>query len=644
MSDNLLKKYLPSIFFMLLFFASTCWCQSKEEMQFLGMFYEDKDLVISSTRNEKNISQVAENITVITTKDIDAINAHTVAEALSMVPGVFVNSNRDFGSSSLITIQGSEERHVLVLVDSVPWNFLSSGSAETSSIPVGIIDRIEIIKGPASSAWGSSLGGVINIITKKTGTAERPSGTISAAYGKNDSRDYRAEISGMSGTVGYYIYAGDQGSNGLMTSRYFNNKSLYSKIDVPVSEKVELGITMGYSVPHVGYGDLPNNDISSTGLFRTLYATGSLNASLAKGLDIKLSFYNINQKFIQDNKALGLGLTGLQGEPYLESIYNEKTSGTRGQLVWTKGFHTAVLGMDYESGNLEQINNAGAFLQSLGAPAESTAMPDSRQWAVYANDSIILGKWSVTPGIRYDYNSVSGSFVSPSLGATYRLDKETILRGSVSRGFTTPPLSWSSGGGLFLNPNPSLKPEEIWSYQAGMESYALNYVRVKVTLFRDDVKNILAKELYGAGPPSFNDIIINKGNNKRQGLEIESESIPFYNLTFLTGFSYSSISPPTETGASDIYSVDIGIRYDDNESIRARLSGRYVWWDVDPVYMAEYGDFVWDFNINKKIMASANLTSELFLTAHNVLNGSQYISGDSKNPGRWLEAGIKFKF
>jgi vitamin B12 transporter len=644
MKDNFFKKYLPSIFFVLLFFAGTCWGQSKKEAQFLGMFYEDKDLVVSSTRNGKNISQVAENITVVTAKDIDAMNAHTVAEVLNTVPGVFVNSNRDFGAYSLITIQGSEERHVLVLVDNVPWNFLSSGSSETSSIPVGIIDRIEIIKGPASSAWGSSLGGVINIITKKTGTAEKPAGTVSAAYGKNNSRDYRAEISGMAGAVGYYVYAGGQGSDGLLGSRYFNNKSLYSKIDVPVSEKVDLGFTASYSVPRYGFEDLPLNDISSASRLRSFYATGSLKAALAKGLDFKLSFHKINQKFTQDNKALGLGFTGPQGAPYLESICDEKTSGARGQLVWTKGVHSAVLGMDYESGNLEQINNAGAFLQSLGAPAETMATPENRQWAVYVNDSISVGKWSVTPGIRYDYDSISGSFISPSLGVTYRLSKETVLRGSVSRGFTTPPLSSSSGGGLFLDPNPSLKSEEVGSYQVGMESYALDYIRVKATFFRDDLNNILIRELYGAGPPSFNDIIINKGSSKRQGLEFESETVPFYNLTFLTGFSYSAISPPNEIGASDIYTIDIGIRYDDNESIRARLSGRYVQWDVNPVYLAENGDFIWDFNINKKLMASADLITELFMNAHNIFNGSQYTYVDKKNPGRWLEAGIKIKF
>jgi len=644
MNRHFIKTYILSISYILLCLSCTCWAQSEEELQFLRMFYKDKDLVVSSTRNEKPISQVAENITVITSEEIEAMNAHTVAEALNTVPGVFINSNQDFGAFSLITIQGSEDRHVLVLVDNVPWNFLSSGSAETSSIPVGVIDRIEIIKGPASSAWGSSLGGVINIITKKTGKSEKPSGTLRASYGKAGSQDYRADISGMAGPVGYYLYAGDQKSDGLMTSRSFDNQSFYSKVDVPVSGKVDLGLTVGYNAPRIGYGDFPSGDINSTGLLRTFYATGSLNASLTKELDFKLSFYNIRHKFIQDNKALGLGLTGPQRAPYLKSIYNEKTSGAKSQLVWTKGAHIAVLGMDYESGNLEQANNAGAFLQSLGVPAESTATPDSRQWAVYANDSIVMGRWSVTPGIRYDYDSITGSFISPSLGTTYRLGKETILRGSISRGFTSPPLSSSSGGGLFLEPNPSLKPEEIWSYQAGMESFALNYIRVKATLFRHDLKNILVKDLYGAGPPSFNDIYVNKENNKLQGLELDAESVPFYNLSLLTGFSYTAINPPAETGASDIYSVDISIRYDDNESIRARLSGRYVWWDVSPAYMAEYNNFIWDINFNKKIMASANLTTELFLTAHNILNGAQYTFVDSKNPGTWLEAGIKFNF
>ena len=177
--------------------SQTAAAQHEEEMKILRMFYEEKDLVVSPTRHPKPISQVAENITVVTAREIEEMNAHTVAEVLNSIPGLFIVFNQgigSFGSTSLLQIQGSEERHVLVLVDDIPWNFLNSGAAETNSIPVGIIERIEVIKGPASSAWGSSLGGVVNIITKPAGTAKRPSGSIRGSYGEKDTQDYRAEV------------------------------------------------------------------------------------------------------------------------------------------------------------------------------------------------------------------------------------------------------------------------------------------------------------------------------------------------------------------------------------------------------------------------------------------------------------------
>jgi len=175
-----LKKGILLFFFALAMTSSyqNSAAQSEEEMKILRMFCKGKDLVVSPTRHPKPISRVAENITVVTAREIEEMNAHTVAEVLNRVPGVFVNFNQDFGAASLIYIQGSEERHVLVLLDGVAWNFLADGHAETNSIPVGIIERIEVIKGPASSAWGSSLGGVINIITRPARTTRGPTGSI----------------------------------------------------------------------------------------------------------------------------------------------------------------------------------------------------------------------------------------------------------------------------------------------------------------------------------------------------------------------------------------------------------------------------------------------------------------------------------
>jgi vitamin B12 transporter len=631
----------------LLFCAGTCWAQSEEELQFLRMFYKDKDLVVSSTRTPKSISQVADNITVITSEEIDAMNAHSVPEVLNTVPGIFISSNQDFVvTSSAISIQGSEDRHVLVLVDEIPWNFLAGGNADTSTIPIGAIDRIEIIKGPASSSWGSSLGGVINIITKKTGKSETPSGTVSASYGKSNSQDYRGEISGKAGSAGYYLYVDKKNSNGLISSRSFDGNNFFSKLDTPVSQMGELSLEIGYNSSKNGFGDFQEYDSYSNSYQRNLYTTGALKLALSKEVNLNLSLFNIRKKLTLDSKSLGIYTEdGPYGTLYVKNIYKEDSTGARGQLVWTQKAHTAVLGLEYDNGNLDQTNITGPIMQSMGYPAEFITTPDAKQWAAYVNDSIAIGKWSITPGVRYDYNSNSGSFVSPSLGTTYTFGHDTILRGSISRGFTTPALSMVSGGGMFLSPNPSLEPEKILSYQAGMESSIFNFLWLKVNLFRHELKDILTFVPYGAGPPTYNSIYINGGKSKRQGFEVETETMPFYNISFSAGFSKTDINPPTAEGSSDMSSINVGLKYNDNKSIHAEISGRYRDWDFNNnSSQADYGDFIWDFNVNKKIMSNNKVTPELFFTAHNIFNGYQYTGITSKNPQRWLEGGIKFHF
>ncbi len=635
------------IYIFFFFLASVCFCpsafaQSEEEMQILRLFYNEKDLVVSPTRYPKPISQVAENITVITAKNIEDMNAHTVAEVLNRVPGIFVNFNQDFGATSLFHIQGSEPRHVLVLLDGVPWNYLNSGSVETNSIPAGIIERIEIIKGPASSAWGSSLGGVINIITKSAGNSEKPGGSISASYGKSNSQDYRAQVSGKAGSVGYYLFAGHQESDGLRGSRSFDNTSLYSKVKIPVSKDVNINFTAGYSEPQIGSGDIPSRDISQTGDTRTFFGTASLDALIGREFSLNFSVYNFKQKSVLTTNSLGLGFTGSAGELFSNISYDEETTGGSGKLVWRHGIHTAVLGVDFSSGKLDQTITAGSYLQSppYNAPPITKTHPDIDKQAIYINDTIIIDRWAITPGIRYDHNSITGSFISPSLGVTYKLGEDSILRASVARGFTIPPLSWTSGGYLFTDPNPSLDPEEVWSYQAGAETGVINYLWLKATVFHHDLKNALVLNRYGGGPPAYNDIFINKGKVRRNGLEIEAETVPIYNMSLSAGFAYVDIDPTDEKGVSYNYACNIGIRYDDKKSFRAELFGHYVWWDLD----GSYDDFIWDLNLNKRIWSKEKAATELFFTAHNIFNGSQYTSGDSKNPKTWIEAGIRFKF
>ncbi len=643
-----LMAITAGIFFLLLIHPPA-FCQnsspgSGKDMEVLRMFFEEKDLFTSVTRTPKPTSQIAENVTIVTAKEIEAMNAHTVAEVLNRVPGLFVNFHEGtgtIGSTSLLHMQGSEDRHVLVLVDGIPWNSMSGGTAETNTIPVGIIKRIEIIKGPASSSWGSALGGVVHIITKSPGYARGPDGKVRTSWGEHETQDHRAEISGREGRLGYYLYGGRQSSDGTDKYRDFERNSFYSRFSFPVTGRVNLGLSLGFSRPDTGMGsyDYDPIDLVSSGENKNFWANATLDATLSRKLTLSFRAFRFEQESVIKNMDIIPGYTGPDGELYQETEYDESVTGASAKLVWQKDMHTAVLGADFTSGDMDQTIRSGRILQLMGKPGRFKTDPDVEKTGIYLNDTIVIDRLSVTPGIRYDYNSTTGSFLSPSLGLTYRLGKETILRGSVARGFTAPALSWTSGGTFRLDPNPSLEEERVWSYQAGVESAALQYLWVKATLFRHDLDDSFELKPEGSGK-----IFVNNGDSRRQGAEIEIETLPFYHTSIKAGVACVNIDPANNFGAEDMYTYNIGIAYDNPGVLKAELFGHYIWWDAKAYPDASYEDFIWNLNISRRIYTKENIGVDLFFTGHNIFNGDQYLVSANKNPKRWFEAGLKMNF
>lgn len=641
----------------------------------LLLFWDAKDLYVeTATRHFKPISQAAENMSVVTAKEIEDMNAHTLYEVLNRVTGVFVEfQGEDFGSSALMYIQSPSHRtdmsrHVLVLLDGIIWN-IGQGNANINQIPVGIIDRIEIIKGPASSAWGSSLGGVINIITKGTGDTDRPSGTLSASYGEGRSQDYNAGVAGKKDKIGYYLFAGRQRSDGIREdlSRYFDRNSFYAKLHVPLSKDINLGFSGGYNEADLGFGDQLSVDTGSNMLVRDFFLTTSLNASLTKELKLDISLYTFKEKFILDSRALGSGLYNnppdhveAPGDPVYNNLIEDESIGGTAKLVWTHGIQNVVLGTDIIHTEEDAGRGFGPYFQTIGVPALVEDSPVVDKFAVFANDTISIGRFSITPGIRYDHNTITGDFTSPSLGATFKAGERTILRASVSRGFTIPPTAYTSVGGFYLNPNPDLESEKVWSFQTGVESSVTEYVWAKATVFYHDLKEAIQKAYYEAGPPSYNDMYINYGGIRRKGIELEAETAPFYNLSLTSGFIYVrtiSGSPPPAAPAPfpapdpapskdaiDAYSYNVGIKYDDRQSLTAELFGHYTWWDLLEDSEAKYNNIIWDFNLRKEIFSTELTNTELVVTIHNIFSASYYTLADNKNPQRWVEAGIRFTF
>jgi len=220
-----------------------------EEEAYLRLVLPEDELVETATRNPKLLTQVAENLTVVTADEIEAMNAHTLAEVLNRVTGVFVQFfGVHFGANALPHIQGSgasdftgdrgaDEKHVQAFVDGIPWSSLF-GDSRLSTIPIGSIDRIEVIAGPASSTWGSALGGVINVITKKTGQAARPTGSASGSAGERDAYDGRVEAAGAVGGVGYYLFGQGQHAEWDDAGGGFESRSLFAKTQTRLAREI----------------------------------------------------------------------------------------------------------------------------------------------------------------------------------------------------------------------------------------------------------------------------------------------------------------------------------------------------------------------------------------------------------------------
>ena len=595
--------------------AASVFAQSEEEMDILQMIYKDKDLV-TPTRSPKPVSQVAENITVIDAEEIEAINAHTLTDVLFHVTGVQMDILGGPGAVSNPHIQGSDQRHVRVMVDGVTLNNLADNFADIGSFPVQQIERIEIIKGPASSAWGSSLGGIINIITKSPDPDRKFGGSALAAIGERTTGDFRADVSGTMGGLGYYLYGGGFTSDGLTTNTPFDGGNFYGKLQLQATKQIRLQYTQSYTKGARGDGqfDFPGIGLVTAGdKFEYLFSTLSMDYAITDHLELDLAGHLLKQRNKIIRSFLNLGLEE-------ETLSNDTTYGGSAKIAWRRDMLNLLAGFDYDNGTIE---------------SNSIENDKQRQekWAFFANGTLTKWGFSFTPGLRYDHTSTNGNFVSPSLGLTYTLFEKTILRAYVARWFNTPPLGFTFAKGFG---NPGLKPEKVWSYSIGVETPISQYLWLKVTGFLHDIGDVIDQ----------NTLLI-AGKQRRQGVEAELRTIPVWNTSLMAGYSFIDI---TDRASGEVvknlprHTYDLGVDYNDNDAWRGALRGHWIWWNADADANGKYTAMIWDLNLARKVLEKGDAVVELFFTAHNIFNGAQYSTGVLPNPKRWFEGGLKCKF
>lgn len=581
-------------------------------------------LVKSATGYDMPKEQVSSDITVITKEEISHLPAHDVAEVIRYTTGVVIDQNGGPGIYATPSIQGSEAYHIKVVIDDIPLDLHSGDFIELSMLPLENIERIEILKGSASSVWGASLGGLINIVTKKP--SDNPTADIGISVGENGTRRYNGLVSGKEGGFGYLLTVGRFETDGFYKNQDAETNTMYAKANTELGGGYSAVFSFGHSDNKQGEGEIydPYSDITLTNEHDTRDSYGKFGIEYSNDRDLNLSVsgydrvYNYNRKDIIDSIEVGTN-TGRDDTYGLILKSDWKYSGNGALSAGAEGSHVLV----------DWASNPESY--------------DADRRAVYANNVHTVGPLTLNIGARYDDDSVFGSDISPSAGIVIDVGHSTLVRFNAAKGFTPPPLMAKYWG----NGNSDLHAERALTYQAGIESRIVPMLTAKATFFRADITDML--DWIFDTSTYEPDKVVNIKKARRQGVEIEARSDEYKGISLSYGYAFNDIRDlDTDTVVTNKARIthDIGVNYRGPLETMTTVKGRFVDWNADDgwPYNAKDQNIIWDAKVSKYMAQWKGAIGEMFLSVHNITDEQQYLMEIFPNPGRWVEAGVTLSF
>ncbi len=540
------------------------------------------EIVVTANRTETPYYSLASSVTVITSDEISKKHYNTVVELLREVPGLSIVQQGGYGKIANLFMRGSNSNHTLVFIDGVKVNDASSpnNAFDFSTLNVGDIEKIEIVRGPQSTLYGSdAIAGVINIITKTYNKKKNYS--LSIEGGSYSSFKGNLSLSGKYRIAEYYVYGSNIQSKGISASnsKYgntekdgYNNNSFTSKLNFNLLSNLKLGLIYKYIKLKTDidqndkFGDDPNyNYNTEEQLFKS-----ELNASL---LDNKwqqifsFSMFKKLSKSIDDPDDI---------RPFSSS--NSMYNGKRVKFDWQNNFYflknnLITFGIETE---LEKANSYYSSLSQWG-PYESI-FPDKsiRTIGFYFQDHLnLFNSIFSSLGIRIDKNEKYGMVTTFRLAPAYYIhSSNTKIKMSYGTGFKAPSLYY-----LFdpLYGNPELKPEKSRGFDIGIEQFLLNgKIAIGINYF-----NLRISDMFGYDA-NFKTINVAKAISK--GIEIYSTISNLSRIIVDANYTYNETKDEYEESPDfnmqllrrPKHQFNVNVGYQVNEKIMLNASLKYV--------------------------------------------------------------------
>lgn len=447
--------------------------------------------VISPGRRPQPGAATPASVSVITAADLARLGVRTVGDALRFLPEVTVRDFGGLGAVQEVSIRGTSSPHVLVLIDGVPINSTALGIAQVNTIPVDIVERIEVLRGPFSAIYGSgALGGVINIITRSEPTQRARAGaggygttTGSVRVGwRRDRARYSLDAT-TDATAGFR-------SNGDFTGQTYGARLVFAPRD---DRTISLGVRHYHADQGVPGSTAFPSPLARQGAVRTtLDATWTVRGAGAGSALLRGYWMDETIRFA--DPAFGeRDRTGTS------------TLGLEGQIVRQRGpAHVATLGFEIQHHQIDAVFDS--FFGTTPIRREA--------WvgAIYALSDRTIGPATlISGGLRYDAHSVYGGQFNPRIGLVHRSDDRTIWRLAVGSTFRGPSFLLLYFPGCS---EPSLRPERAWSADAGVERAISDALVARVTVFATRAVDLIRS---GCPPVNIDEASVLGGSVEVQG-------------------------------------------------------------------------------------------------------------------------------
>jgi iron complex outermembrane receptor protein len=501
----------------------------------------------------------------VTAEEIQATNSHTVAEALTYVPGVRVSTGRK--NQPQIQIHGLGQNRILVLIDGVPYYETKYGFLDLNQIPVDNVAKIEVIKGAPSVLYGpNALIGVVNIITKK-GT-EKIAAQATVEAGPNYTNRESLSHGWKTGMLNYWLSYGHQQTDGwrmsddfhavignqspgihpvvlegggLRNNSDFNQHSVWAKVGIEPSEGSEYFVNAHYITREKG--DPPS--IFGGQHFTTFPAFSAIYDRITKYDNWGIDFSG-QQKIFDQFTLLGKVFYHNHADDY-----TSYTDLTYDQEMAVSNFKDYTVGGyaigDYRPIEWDAIRFSFHYKGDSHKQRDDESLPFEDYFSTTGsvgleNEFNLIKNLSVVVGVSYDWFDVTKArktvltggvhqepagnpdlvdSIDPMIGVTYSFPDTTKVFGSIARKVRFPTLDqlYSSKGG-----NLNLKPEKAINYTLGVSRSFSRYAQGEAAWFYHDLTDFISRDANPIENPLAQ--FQNFANIQMTGVELSGQVTP----------------------------------------------------------------------------------------------------------------------